>query len=98
MQFRNPIDIGSVYWSANLIISQASVIVCTILYNAYFEGGAEADLSTTANNATPTNSTADSATKFAEDQLKASVGSLLTISLISLPVVTLRKGSSVSLF
>ena len=83
LQFRNPIDIGSVYWSANLIISQASVIVCTILYNAYFEGGAEADLGSTANNATSTNSTADSATKFTEEQLKASVGSLFAVFIIS---------------
>ena len=90
LQFRNPIDIGGLYWSTNLILSQASVIMCTILYNTYFEGGAEADLGTTANNATSTDSTVSTATKLTEEQLKASVGSLITVFFVSFTLFMLK--------
>ena len=37
IQTRNPIDLGGIYWSANLVLSQASVVVCAFFYHWYYD-------------------------------------------------------------
>ena len=81
LQLRNAIDFGGFYWSTNLILSQASVVTCAVLYHFYYEEDiAEADLDAIYQSKTSTNSTG---TKLTEEQLQASVGSLLTIFVVS---------------
>ena len=72
----------------NLILSQASVVACALLYHIYLEEGNTAtdpDV-TTFSNETPTNRTNNATAIFAklsEEELKASVGGLFTTFLIS---------------
>ena len=88
---RNAYDMGGLYWSANLILSQASVAACAFLYNLYYEEDiAEADLGTSPHNETSPNSTAGTAIKLSEEQLKGSLGSLFTIFLISFILFMLK--------
>ena len=92
IQLRNAFDLGGLYWSANLILSQASVVACTLLYHLYYEeDAADAALySATSLNATSTNSTVAAAAKLTEEQLKTSVGILFTTFLISFTLFMLK--------
>ena len=90
LQFRNAFDIGGLYWCINLILSQASVVACALLYHLYYEeDNAGADLATIPHNET-TNSTGSAAVKLSEEHLKASVGSLISIFLISFTLFVLK--------
>ena len=94
---RNAFDLGGLYFSANLILSQASVVACALLYHLYYEDKAadahihpETFRNATSVNATSTNSTAKTANKFTEEQLQGSLGSLITIFLISFTLFMLK--------
>ena len=88
IQERNAFDLGGLYFSANLILSQTSVIVCALLYHLHYEDviaeGAEV---TMPYNATSINGTA---TKFTAEQLETGVGILFTIFLISFSLFMLK--------
>ena len=98
MQGRNAYDFGGLYFSANLILSQAFVVTSALLYHLYYEEDPAAAhlhpttfLNASLLNATSTKSTADAAaTKFTDLQLKANVGSLITIFLISFTLFMLK--------
>ena len=92
LQARNPVDLGGLYWSANLILSQASVVACTLLYHLYYEEDvADAQrYPETFQNTTLSNSTVAASTKLTEDQLKTNVGILFTIFLISFTLFMLK--------
>ena len=92
IQNRNAFDLGGLYWNANLILSQASVVACALLYHLYYEDdAADANLyPETFRNATSTNSTVAAPTKLTEEQLKTSVGILFTIFLISFTLFMLK--------
>ena len=92
LQARNAYDLGGLYWTANLILSQTSVIACALLYNLYYEGdAADAPLNlATSLNSTSTNSTATASTRISSEQLKASIVSLITIFLISFTLFMLK--------
>jgi hypothetical protein len=85
LQFRNAFDLGGLYFSTNLILSQASVVVCALLYYSYYE---ETSVETPPEIASPNNSTFTNSTgaKFTKGQLQGSVGSLLLIFVLSFGV------------
>ena len=89
IQFRNAFNLGGLYWSANLILSQASVVACGVLYHLHYEDDlSESELGAiTLLNGTSTNSTA---TKITETQLKTSVVGLFGISLVSFTLFMLK--------
>ena len=92
LQFRNAFDIGGLYFSANLLLSQVSVVACALLYHLYYEddaGDAHLNLENSLG-ATSANSTAEVAAKLTEVQLKGSLGSLFTIFLISFTLFMLK--------
>ena len=92
LQFRNAFDIGGLYFSANLLLSQVSVVACALLYHLYYEddaGDAHLNLENSLG-ATSANSTAEVAAKLTEVQLKGSLGSLFTIFLISFTLFLLK--------
>jgi hypothetical protein len=72
------------YFSANLVLSQAFVVACALLYQFYYEeGSAEAQPHLISpSNATLTNSTG-TGKKLTEEQLRVSVGGLLATFLFS---------------
>jgi hypothetical protein len=82
LQFRNVPDLGGLYFSFNLILSQASVAVCALLYHTYYDedNAAKQPEVESADNATITNS---AGTKLTEEQLLVSVGSLFAVFLFS---------------
>ena len=41
--FRNPFELGGIYFSVNLLTTQVSVPVCVLLYHKYYIGGNEID-------------------------------------------------------
>ena len=78
----------------NLILSQASVVACAFLYHSHYEEGiSDANLNLTIPfNETQTKSTktADTATKFTEEQLIVSTGGLFAIFLVSFVAFILK--------
>jgi hypothetical protein len=88
IQERNAFDLGGLYFSANLLLSQTSVIVCALLYHLHYEDDiAEGAEVTMPYNATSINGTA---TKFTAEQLETGVGILFTIFLISFSLFMLK--------
>ena len=83
LHLRHPFQIGGLYFTLNLVMSQASVVVCAYLYVAYYQeedtNGTQSD-SAALHNVTVANSTA---TKFTEEQLQMSVGTLFAVFVVS---------------
>ena len=86
LQTRNAFDLGGLYWSTNLFLSQASVVACTLFYHIYYDKEGTPDEQpnlTTSLNDTLSNSTARAVTRLSEEQLKSGVGGLFAIFLTS---------------
>ena len=88
IQNRNAFDLGGLYFSANLIMSQTSVIVCALLYHSYYKD--DVAYEDDAAEVTDVLSTNGTATKLTEEQLKTSVGILFTIFLTSFSLFMLK--------
>jgi hypothetical protein len=78
LQCRNAFELGGFYFSANLVLSQVSVAACALLYHTYYEE--DEVVAVRPNNTTFTNSTG---TKFTEEQLLVSTGTLFGIFVLS---------------
>ena len=88
IQYRNAFDLGGLYFSPNLIMSQTSVIVCALLYHSYYED--DVAYEDDAAEVTDVPSTNGTATKLTEEELKTGVGILFTIFLTSFSLFMLK--------